>query len=129
MLFSRKGEGSFFAVNGPGANMADSGSASVEPVNDPSVEAFDDASMKRTLDAMRDVLTRRFGLPDADLSMDRDLASLGMDSLAFFEYAFELEEELGITLPDLPRDMVTIGDFARFINGEVLRKAAESSST
>ncbi len=101
----------------------------MEAVHDHSVEAFDKESMKRTLDAMKHVLTRRFGMAEADLSLDRDLASLGMDSLAFFEYAFELEEELDITLPDLPRDMVTIGDFARFVQREVLDKAAKRSST
>jgi acyl carrier protein len=101
----------------------------VEALNDQSAEAFDEESMKRTLDAMRDVLARRFGMASADLSLDRELTSLGLDSLAFFEYAFEIEEELDITLPDLPRDMVTIGDFARFVHGEVLRKAALRPST
>ena len=101
----------------------------MEAVDDNSVKAFDEESMKRTLDAMRDVLTRRFGMVDADLSLDRALASLGMDSLAFFEYAFEIEEALDVTLPDLPRDMVTIGDFARFVHGEILRKDAMRSST
>jgi acyl carrier protein len=112
-----------------GANIAESGNTSVQAIRHHSVETFDNESMKRTLDAMKHVLTGRFGMPDADLSLDRELASLGMDSLAFFEYAFELEEELDITLPDLPRDMVTIGDFARFVQGEVLHKAAKRSST
>lgn len=112
-----------------GANIDQSGNTSVEAIHGYGPEAFDNESMKRTLDAMKNVLTRRFDMPDADLSLDRDLASLGMDSLAFFEYAFELEEELDITLPDLPRDMVTIGDFARFVQGEVLHKAAKRSST
>lgn len=112
-----------------GANIDQSGSTSVESERDQGVEAFDEESMKGTLDAMKHVLTRRFGVGDADLSVDRELASLGMDSLTFFEYAFEIEAALDITLPDLPRDMVTIGDFARFVHGEVLRKAAKRPST
>jgi acyl carrier protein len=84
--------------------------------------------MQQTLDAMRRVLVRRFGINDPDLSMDRELASLGLDSLAFIEYSFELENELHVNLPDLPRDLATVGDLARFVHGEVLRKAAESAS-
>jgi acyl carrier protein len=96
-------------------------------VQDHSAQAVDDESMNRTLDVMRSVLIRRFGMTDPDLSLDRDLASLGMDSLAFFEYAFEIEGELNVTLPDIPRDMSTIGDFVRFVHGEVARKAAKPS--
>jgi acyl carrier protein len=84
--------------------------------------------MQVTLDAMRRVLARKFGINDPDLSMDREIASLGFDSLAFVEYAFELEGELGISLPDLPRDLVTIGDLARFVDAEVVRKASAAAS-
>lgn len=82
-------------------------------------------SKQRTLEAMRVVLARRFGINDPDLSLDRELDSLGLDSLAFIEYAFELETELHVNLPDLPRDMVTVGDLFRFVHGEVERKSAE----
>jgi acyl carrier protein len=80
-------------------------------------------SLDRTLAVMRTVLQRRFGIDDPGLSPDRELASLGLDSLAFIEYAFELEQDLDIHLPDLPRDMVTVGDHARFVAGEVDRQA------
>ena len=84
--------------------------------------------MEETLGAMRRVLERRFGIADPDLSMDRELATLGLDSLAFIEYSFELENELHLTLPDLPRDLVTVGDLARFVHGEVLRKSPEPAT-
>ena len=82
--------------------------------------------MDATLDAMRRVLARRFGIEHPDLSLDREIASLGFDSLAFIEYTFELEGELHVALPDIPRDLVTIGDLARFVHGEVLRQAASA---
>ena len=85
-------------------------------------------SLQATLDAMRRVLARKFGIDDADLSVDRELASLGLDSLAFIEYAFELESELGISLPDLPREMVTVGDLAKFIHAEVARTESLAAS-
>jgi acyl carrier protein len=85
-----------------------------------------EGSMQETIDAMRRVLAKRFGIADADLSEDKALDTLGLDSLAFIEYAFEVEGELHINLPDLPRDLVTIGDLARFIHSEVVRKSAET---
>jgi acyl carrier protein len=77
-----------------------------------------------TVEAMRRALSKRFGIENPDLSEDRELATLGLDSLGFIEYTFDLEGELHITLPDLPRDLVTVGDFTRFVHGEVLRQAA-----
>lgn len=78
---------------------------------------------RATLATMREVLARRFGIEDPNLGERTELASLGLDSLAFIEYSFELEKELHVLLPDLPRDMVTIGDLARFVEGEVHRQA------
>ena len=76
-----------------------------------------------TLATMREVLAQRFGIDNPGLDESTELASLGLDSLAFIEYSFELEKELHVVLPDLPRDMVTIGDLARFVEGEVRRQA------
>ena len=79
--------------------------------------------MSEILATMREVLARRYGIDDPTLNEDRELASLGLDSLAFIEYTFELEKALHVVLPDLPRDMVTIGDMARFVEREVSRQA------
>ena len=84
--------------------------------------------MREVLETMRRVLVGRFGLETAaDLGPDRELASLGMDSLAFIEYAFELEGELKVTFPDIPRDLTTVGDLARFVHGEVVRTRAAAT--
>jgi acyl carrier protein len=90
---------------------------------DPAATAPSPASMEPTLAVMREVLAKRFGIADPDLSLDRELSTLGLDSLAFIEYSFELEKELHIVLPDLPRDMVTVGDLAKFVHGEVVKQA------
>ena len=81
------------------------------------------ARMSLTLATMREVLAERYGIDDPTLNEDRELASLGLDSLAFIEYTFELEKALHVVLPDLPRDMVTVGDMARFVEREVHRQA------
>lgn len=86
------------------------------------------AGLEATVAAMRGVLAKRFGIEDADLSFDRPLDSLGLDSLAFIEYCFEIEGELGITLPDVPRDLATVGDLAHFIHAEASRKGAASAT-
>ena len=80
-------------------------------------------SMAATLQTMREVLAKKFGIEDPDLAPERELTSLGLDSLAFIEYSFELEKDLHIVLPDLPRDMLTVGDLARFVHGEVEKQA------
>jgi acyl carrier protein len=88
----------------------------------------DDRAMQEILETMRRVLARRFGIEtDAVLSADRPLSTLGMDSLAFIEYAFELEGELKVTFPDIPRDLDTIGDLARFVQAEVVRQRAAAA--
>ena len=85
-------------------------------------------SMQQVLETMRSVLVRRFGVDAAaDLSPERELSTLGLDSLTFIEYAFELEGELKITFPDIPRDLATIDDLARFVHGEILRSRAAAS--
>ena len=80
--------------------------------------------MTATLSTMREVLARRFGIDDPHLDEAKELSALGLDSLAFVEYAFELEKELHIVLPDIPRDMGTVGDLARFVHAEVVKQAA-----
>ena len=84
---------------------------------------LDQMDMVGMLETMRQALTRRFGIEGGLVTEDQPIALLGLDSLAFIEYSFELEKELGVTLPDLPRDLVTVGDLAQFVHAEVRRQA------
>jgi acyl carrier protein len=83
-------------------------------------------SLQATLATMHDVLTRRFGVDRPGLDESTEIASLGLDSLTFVEYTFELENVLHILLPDIPRDLSTVGDLARFVHGEVLKQASSA---
>lgn len=76
----------------------------------------------RVTDVMRAVLADRFGIVDQQLSSDQPLESLGLDSLGFVEYIFELEAVLKITLPDVPRDIGTVGGLVAFIESEVRKQ-------
>jgi acyl carrier protein len=77
----------------------------------------------RVTDVMRAVLADRFGIVDQQLSSDQPLESLGLDSLGFVEYVFELEAALKITLPDVPRDIGTVGGLVAFIESEARKQA------
>ena len=80
-----------------------------------------------TITVMRSVLAERFGIDAQDLAPERKLDSLGLDSLSFVEYVFELEKALKITLPDVPRDIGTVGALVEFIDAEVRRQQKVSS--
>lgn len=78
-----------------------------------------------TLATMREVLAKRFGIELEHLDEEAELATLGLDSLGFIEYAFELETALHITLPDVPQNIQKVGEFARYVHGEVVKQRAQ----
>lgn len=78
----------------------------------------------RVTETMRTVLADRFGILGQQFSQDQPLESLGLDSLGFVEYMFELESVLKITLPDVPRDIGTVGALVAFIDSEARKQGA-----
>jgi acyl carrier protein len=82
-----------------------------------------------TIDVMRSVLVERFGIAVEQLVPDQALDTLGLDSLGFVEYIFELEKALNITLPDVPRDIATVGALVGFIDSEVKAQSGSNSPT
>ena len=83
----------------------------------------------QTIDVMRSVLMERFGIAIQQLIPDQPLESLGLDSLGFVEYVFELEKALNITLPDVPRHIATVGALVGFIDSEVKAQSGSNSPT
>jgi acyl carrier protein len=78
---------------------------------------------------MLSLLTERFGVTKEQLALDQPLDSLGIDSLGFLEYLFELEKALNITLSDVPRDVETVGALVAYIDSEVKRQSRDKSPT
>lgn len=78
------------------------------------------------VEAMRDVLAKRFGIARSAFDADEPIESLGLDSMAFVEYVFDLETALNVHFPDVPRELKTIGDFVRFVTAEVSRQRTEA---
>ncbi len=100
----------------------------VAPVFDLPLDAGSPPSIQQVTETMRAVLAQRFGIANVDLAPDSLLSSLGLDSLGFMDYAFELENALNVTMADVPRNLETVGDFVRFVHGEVLRHASAAAA-
>lgn len=75
---------------------------------------------------MRDVLAKQFGIVRPNLDPDESIEVLGLDSIAFVEYVFDLETALNVVFPDVPRELKTLGDFVRFVTAEVQRQQPEA---
>lgn len=58
----------------------------------------------------------RFALSEEELTPERPLMSLGLDSLAVIELVFELENRLHVSVPEVPPDVDTLGQLASFID-------------
>jgi acyl carrier protein len=78
---------------------------------------------------MREVLERHFGVDASQVTADRRLDTLGLDSLSFVEFTFELEKRLDLLLPDVPRDLATAGDLAAFVERVIEAKARDDAGT
>lgn len=88
-----------------------------------------DPNGSQTIDIMLSLLTESFGIDKQQLALDQPLDSLGLDSLAFVEYLFELEKALNITLTDVPRDVETVGALVAFIDSEAKRQSRDKIPT
>lgn len=69
-----------------------------------------------TFQKTQQFLARRFSLDESEITPERSLQSLGIDSLATMELMFDLEDEFGIRLEndreviETLRDLVTVID-------------------
>jgi acyl carrier protein len=91
------------------------------------VKTHDPENGLQTIVVMKRVLTEHFGIADQQLALDQPLDAIGLDSLSFVEYVFELEKALNITLPDVPRDIGTVGALVAFIDSEVASQSRNRS--
>lgn len=78
-------------------------------------------------DEILKIIADYLDIPVSELTPDRTLADLGVDSVDVFEILFELEEKFGIRFPgemsDLRKDIVSIADVIRLTSelGETSR--------
>ena len=75
-----------------------------------------------TLQKTQQFLARRFALPEAEITPERTLESLGIDSLAALELLFEIEEQFGVRLPDGDPRVTTLGELVALVEREAARQ-------
>jgi acyl carrier protein len=67
-------------------------------------------------------LARRFALAETEITPERSLQSLGIDSLAALELLFDLEDEFGITVPQEQQSIETLGDLVSLIDQQLAQR-------
>lgn len=77
---------------------------------------MDTTKQEHLITLMREVLATRFGIEKASLQLDDKLDTLGLDSMGFVEYVFEIEAALNVRFPDMPREIESIRDFVEFVD-------------
>ena len=77
-----------------------------------------------TADRIRAMLVKDFKLDPGKLTLDAPLENLGIDSIGIAELVFNLEDELGLKLPEIPAQLSTFGDVVRYIDDAVAAQGA-----
>ena len=78
------------------------------------------------LDRLRALAARELSLDTSRFEPETPLSELHIDSLAFVDFLFKVEEEFGVRVPDSSAtEMRTIGDLERSIS-ELLSGAPQS---
>ncbi len=80
--------------------------------------------MASTLETIQQIVAGRFDLDAAELTPERTLDSLGVDSLGVFEVIFEAEEIFHIRVDNDQIDIATIGDVVALIDKLVAEQSA-----
>jgi acyl carrier protein len=70
-----------------------------------------------TLELVQDILIKEYSLTRAQLAPDALLATVGVDSLGLIELMFQVEDRLGVTLPDDKAPALsTVGDLVDYMD-------------
>jgi acyl carrier protein len=78
-----------------------------------------------TLELIQDILIKEYSLTRAQLPPDAQLAAVGVDSLGLIELMFQVEDRLGITLPDdKTPTLATVGDLVSYMDQLMAPRAA-----
>jgi len=77
-----------------------------------------------SFDVIKEILVKEFDIAPEDIRPESDLESLGIDSLAVIELIFQVEEKLGMSLPDERVPVKTLGDVVQFLD-QLIHQAQE----
>jgi len=72
------------------------------------------------------MLAKDFKVDPGQVTPDSRLEDLGVDSLGLAELLFNVEDEFGLKLPDIPTDVSTFGDVVRYIDNAIAAQRGSS---
>jgi acyl carrier protein len=64
------------------------------------------------------LISRKSGIPESNLTPGCTLESLGIDSLSALELLIDIEDEIGRRLPPGPQRLTTVGEIFALVEGE-----------
>jgi acyl carrier protein len=65
---------------------------------------------------LQDIIREKYNLEPSALDPHQSMREQGLDSLAVAEFLFEVEDRLGIELPDETKDLETLAGLAALID-------------
>lgn len=69
-----------------------------------------------SFDIVKEILVEELDVAPEKIQLDADLDALDIDSLAVIELLFQVEEKLGVPLPDERVPLKTLGDVVTFLD-------------
>jgi acyl carrier protein len=69
-----------------------------------------------SLKELQDLIQEKYGIDPATLDPNASMRKAGIDSLAFVEYLFEVEDRFGVSVPERHHDIDTLADLARLVD-------------
>jgi acyl carrier protein len=72
--------------------------------------------LSSTLKELQDLIQEKYGLEASQVDAHASLRASGVDSLALVEFIFDVEDRLGITVPDDNPNMDTLAELAEAID-------------
>jgi acyl carrier protein len=85
--------------------------------------------LSSTLKQLQDLIQEKYGLDASQLDAHASLRASGVDSLALVEFIFEVEDRMGVAVPDDNPNMDTLAELAEAIDRVRAKSAAAVQQT
>ena len=69
-----------------------------------------------SLKELQDLIHEKYNIDPATLDVHLSMREQGLDSLAVAEFLFEVEDRLGLSLPDLPDQVDSLAGLAELVD-------------
>lgn len=73
------------------------------------------------------MLVKDFKVDPVQLTPEARLEDIGIDSIGVAELLFNIEDEFGLKLPDVPLDLATFGDVVLYVDGQIVAQRDSSA--